>query len=108
MGRLRYLPPRLTPRPSRLQPVEIRTARRVKTTDPFYGSSEWKALRSAVVQERGRQCQDCGSVTGRVYVDHVRELKDGGAPLDRSNLRIRCASCHVEKTARTRAERMRS
>jgi 5-methylcytosine-specific restriction endonuclease McrA len=39
-----------------------------------------------------------------MFVDHIVELKDGGAPLERSNLWLLCGACHSLKTA---AERMR-
>ncbi|TXN40441.1 HNH endonuclease [Methylobacterium sp. WL30] len=89
-------------------PTDIRTGRAIRQQDPFYGSTAWQDLRKAVVAERGRQCEDCGAQPGRVYVDHVVELKDGGAPLDRSNLRVLCPSCHTTKTGRVRGERLRS
>jgi 5-methylcytosine-specific restriction enzyme A len=40
-----------------------------------------------------------------MFVDHIVELKDGGAPLDRSNLWLLCGSCHSLKTAGERARR---
>lgn len=110
MPPLRTLGPRLAVLDTRtVKPkTDIRTGRAVKATDPFYGSAEWQAFRKAVVAERGRRCEDCGSTTGRVYCDHIVELRDGGAPLDWTNIRLRCATCHVRKTGRARGDRMRS
>jgi 5-methylcytosine-specific restriction endonuclease McrA len=71
----------------------------------FYQSPEWRSLRDAVLRERGRHCARCGKEGGRVYVDHVEELRDGGAPLDRNNLQILCSSCHVVKSGEARARR---
>ncbi|MDL2172036.1 HNH endonuclease [Asaia sp. HumB] len=34
-------------------------------------------------------------------------MKDGGGPLDPSNVRLLCGSCHSAKTARVRAIRTR-
>ena len=76
-----------------------------KPTLDFYGSAEWKALRKAVIAERGKRCQRCSKQGGRVYLDHVVELRDGGAKLDRANVQVLCAGCHTAKTAAARAAR---
>ena len=34
-----------------------------------------------------------------IDADHIVELQDGGAKLDRSNVMLRCRSCHGKKTA---------
>jgi 5-methylcytosine-specific restriction endonuclease McrA len=31
-------------------------------------------------------------------VDHIKGLRDGGAPYDLSNLQTLCGSCHAKKT----------
>jgi hypothetical protein len=72
----------------------------------FYGTNEWRDLRAAVVKERGYRCEECGCVPSRVYLDHVEELRDGGAPLDRANLMLRCGSCHTRKSGQARARRL--
>jgi len=41
----------------------------------------------------------------RMFVDHIVELKDGGAALDRSNLWLLCGGCHSLKTAAERTRR---
>ena len=78
-----------------------------KVADPFYSSPEWIALRDRVRREAGGRCQapGCERVERRMFVDHIVELKDGGAPLDRGNLQLLCASLHVAKTAAERARR---
>lgn len=104
MARLRELAPRVGT-------LDTRTARPVvKTADPFYLSREWRRLMSVLVATRGRRCQDPACLspqrTGiRVFGDHVVELADGGAPLDPSNILLRCGSCHTRKTAAARAAR---
>lgn len=85
----------------------------VKTTNRFYLSREWRALVAGIVRERGARCEDpeCRfpNRTGvRVFGDHIIELQDGGAPLDRSNIMLRCGSCHSRKTNVERARRMRA
>jgi 5-methylcytosine-specific restriction enzyme A len=78
-----------------------------KTANKFYLSPEWIALRDQVRREAGGRCQapGCGRIEQRMYVDHRVELKDGGAPLDRSNLWLLCGRCHSLKTAAERARR---
>lgn len=76
-----------------------------KRADDFYSSAPWRDLRASVLRERGPRCEKCGA-GGRVYLDHITELRDGGAPLDRSNVMILCAACHTRKTAQARARRL--
>jgi 5-methylcytosine-specific restriction enzyme A len=104
-GRLTTLKPRIASVPPRVrQPV--------KRPDPVYLSPEWRALLAAIIAQRGRRCEDpaCdapgGRTDGRIYGDHIRELKDGGAPLDPANVILRCHACHERKTAEVRAGRM--
>lgn len=90
----------------------IRTldARRVrpapKRADPIYLTPEWRELVESIIAERGRRCEDCGRTDCRIYGDHVVELRDGGAPFDRRNVRLRCGSCHTTKTLAERARRL--
>jgi 5-methylcytosine-specific restriction enzyme A len=82
----------------------------VKTANPFYLSPEWRALVAEIIRERGARCEDqqCGypGRTGiRVFGDRIIELQDGGAPLDKANVMLRCGSCHAQKTNRERARR---
>lgn len=79
-----------------------------KTAAPIYKSPEWRALIASIIAERGRRCQDCGRTDCRIYGDHVVELRDGGAPFDRRNVRLRCATCHGRKTIAERVKRLRS
>ncbi|HEY0182339.1 MAG TPA: HNH endonuclease signature motif containing protein [Rhodopila sp.] len=85
-----------------------------KVADPFYLSLAWRSLMSRLIAERGRRCADCGRTHNldgssvRIFGDHVRELRDGGAPLDPTNVRLLCGSCHSLKTAKARAARMTS
>jgi len=78
-----------------------------KIAEPFYSSAEWIALRDRVRREAGGRCQvpGCDRIERGMIVDHIVELKDGGAPLDRSNARLMCRSHHNQKTAVERAKR---
>lgn len=80
-----------------------RVAAAPKAVDPFYLSPEWRRLSGRIKRERGFRCEQCGrdaSPTGMgLMVDHVHEIRDGGARLDHANLRVLCAACHAHKTA---------
>src|SRR5260370_39434232 len=71
-----------------------------KSANKFYLSLEWIALRDRVRREAGGRCQapGCGRMETRMFVDHVVELQDGGAALERSNTWLLCGSCHGLKT----------
>lgn len=77
-----------------------------KVADPFYSSAPWLKLMAALKRERGERCEDCPRTGVRIFGDHIVELKDGGAPLDPRNVRLRCGSCHTRKTIAERAKRM--
>lgn len=97
---------------SRLRPrvsvVSLQTAALPpKIANPFYSSPEWIALRDRVRREAAGRCQaeGCSRAERRMFVDHIVELKDGGAPLQRSNVWLLCSSHHAAKTAAERARR---
>lgn len=100
----------------RMIPTRVPTAdpRRVKPPPrphhALYQSREWRRLVDQVIQERGRVCEDpaCATPRGpwsRIIGDHVQELVDGGAPLDKRNVLLRCAACHGRKTVQARKAR---
>lgn len=99
-------PSRLRSLAPRVGMIDIRRIKPLpKTRAEFYGTPEWRTLIAAVIAERGRRCEDCGRTGCRVFGDHVVELQDGGAPLERRNVRLRCGSCHTTKTTAERARR---
>lgn len=99
MGRLTNLKPALAC-------LDVRTALPPpKVADDFYSSPEWRKLIGQIIRERGRACEVCGSRDGRIYGDHIKELRDGGAPLDPSNVQLMCASCHGLKTHKAKLAR---
>lgn len=103
--RLRAAPMKLAPpRRQKLRPSP-------KVAASFYTSPEWKALRDEIIKERGRRCEDPAHDPllprdGLIFGDHIVELNDGGAPLDKRNVMLRCGSCHTRKTAEARAKRL--
>lgn len=104
--RIKAAPPRIPTADSRrVQPPP-------KTVDPFYLSKEWRALMARIIAIRGRRCQDPEhrgphEPTARIFGDHIRELRDGGEPLDERNVMLRCGACHTRKTLQARAQRLR-
>lgn len=97
---------KLTMAPSRIGTLDMRSAKPApKVVMPFYSSPEWRTLMNGIIKARGRRCEACGRTGTRIFGDHIVELKDGGAPLDPSNIQCLCGSCHTAKTARARAAR---
>jgi 5-methylcytosine-specific restriction endonuclease McrA len=78
-----------------------------KRADKFYLSREWFEVRERVRRDARGRCEapGCGRAERRMFVDHIVALKDGGAPLDRSNLWLLCGACHSLKTVGERARR---
>ena len=79
---------------------------RLKTADRFYSTPAWRQLMARLIAERGRRCEVCGRTDCVIYGDHIRELQDGGAPLDPRNIQLLCPKHHGEKTAAVRTSRM--
>lgn len=77
-----------------------------KVALPFYSTPEWIALRDRVRREARGMCQVAGCDRRGHIVDHIVEIRDGGAKLDRANLMYACAPCHSKKTSVERAKRM--
>lgn len=98
-GRLKIVGPKVRTVDTR------RVAPPPKKADSFYLKAEWKSFIGALIAVRGRRCEDCGRTDCRIFGDHIKELQDGGAPLDPTNVKLRCGSCHITKTAQVRKER---
>ncbi len=101
MAKLAMLKPRVATIDTSIAALPPRIA------EPFYTSRAWLDLMAGIKRERGERCQDCGRGRCRIFGDHIVELRDGGAKLDRRNVRLRCGSCHTLKTNAERARRMR-
>ena len=104
--RVKIAPPRLKAADSRrVKPEEKRAL-------PIYSTSEYRVWRAEVIRRSGGQCQDPThdlnrARSGKLYADHVQELRDGGAPIDPRNGLARCASCHERKTIAARVARLK-
>jgi 5-methylcytosine-specific restriction protein A len=76
-----------------------------KASNPFYSSAAWISLRDRVRREAGGRCQWQGCKGHGRWVDHIVEIKDGGAKLDRANTWLLCSSHHQLKTAEVKRQR---
>jgi formate-dependent nitrite reductase cytochrome c552 subunit len=109
---MKAAPPRLTARDSRrIKPAD--GDRHSKRAAPIYATPEYRAWRAEVIRRSGGRCQDKNhdpqrSRSGKLYADHVKELRDGGAPFDVRNGLARCASCHERKTIEARVARLKA
>lgn len=59
---------------------------------------KWAVVRRAALDRDGWRCRACGKA-GRLQVDHILRLEDGGEPYDLDNLQSLCIGCHRDKTA---------
>ena len=85
-----------------------------KQVDPFYRSPKYLQWRETVIARAGRRCEarkeDGGRCTKaeprhRMFANHIRERRDGGADLDPSNGECLCGHHHSLVTAKARAAR---
>jgi len=78
-----------------------------KEADPFYLTPAWRHFRNWYI---GRHplcaaCEAQGVLTPAVIVDHIVELKDGGAPYSADNAQSLCVACHNRKTGEAKRKR---
>jgi 5-methylcytosine-specific restriction enzyme A len=106
MPRLSTLRPRVAMAPQRLAP-------RAKQVDAYYSTPEHRAWRLAVCKragwrceaiENGVRCEASAARGDRMFSDHVRERRDGGA--DQGEGKCLCGSHHSTKTNQERDKRM--
>lgn len=86
---------------------EHQPAKAPKETDPFYLSVAWRRFRAWYLGKHllCEQCEREGRLTTADMVDHIIELKDGGARLAEENAMALCWKCHGIKTAMTKNHR---
>lgn len=65
----------------------------------FYDSPEWHKMRGKVLRAFP-WCQAVGCTEPSKRVDHIKTMREGGAPLEPANLQALCVRCHNSKTAR--------
>lgn len=64
---------------------------------PTPNRARWNKIRLQVLDRDGWVCRKCGK-SGRLQVDHIVPLEDGGAIYDLLNCQSLCVPCHLEKT----------
>ncbi|HVI27594.1 HNH endonuclease [Hansschlegelia sp.] len=98
----------------RLRAVDTRTVKPPpKVADAELQTPEHKAWALEVKRRAGWRCEwlDIGqrcnvAAPARLFADHIKERRDGGAPLDPKNGRCLRGRGHSLKTASERAKRM--
>jgi len=78
-----------------------------KETITEYKTARWQRVRKIVLQRDNYLCQICKEKTAEM-VDHIVEVKDGGAFYELSNLQSLCNKCHALKTKQEEAKRSNS
>jgi len=63
----------------------------------IYKTPQWAAVRLAAKRRDGWRCVQCGA-RGRIEVDHIKPIRDGGEPYELGNTQSLCVSCHARKT----------
>lgn len=63
----------------------------------FYRSKAWRNMRELHLH-REPLCRECKAAGQEI--DHIIQLKEGGAALDDSNLQTLCRTCHNRKRQR--------
>lgn len=98
---------RLTGLPSRFVSLPPQVARPPKTADQFYNSTAWRALTERRKLDADyRAAVARGKPGERVYLDHVIEIRDGGALLDPANTQWLTHGEHQAKTGKARKARV--
>lgn len=80
---------------------------RTRTGGSVYHTQRWKRLRAAKLA-RNPLCEHClarGRSVPTEEVDHIVELRDGGAMWDITNLQSLCKPCHNRKTLAEKKKR---
>ena len=80
---------------------------RDKESEKFYHTARWRNLRKQQLTKHPLciNFEECGNVA--TIVDHIVEVKDGGAKFDLGNTQSMCRSCHSRKTAEEKKKRFR-
>jgi hypothetical protein len=87
-----------------------------KTVDPFYLTPEYQAWREKVISKAGGRCEAVerdarcrkAQPRHRMFADHIKEVRDGGARFDPTNGQCLCGRHHTLKTTEARAARLAS
>ena len=77
-----------------------------KQADAYYRTEGHLQWRRMVIERAGFACERCGAERVRLFADHIKELRDGGDPLDLANGWALCGACHSQKTYAEKRARM--
>jgi len=90
------------PRCSKSSDKEYNNLRRNQSVqDEVYQTKRWREIRKIALNRDKGLCIWCfkeNRIEPAVIVDHIVEIKDGGAKWDLENLQCLCRSCHNKKT----------
>lgn len=97
-----------------IKTIDTRTVKPpAKTADAELLTPEHRQWAEAIKRRAGYQCEatDNGircnvKAPARLFSDHIKERRDGGAALDLANGQCLCGRHHTAKTAAERARRM--
>ena len=73
----------------------------MKSSVDNLNSRRWKLVRREALERASWRCKKCGK-SGRLQVDHIKPISQGGDGYLLSNLQPLCISCHLDKTAAER------
>ena len=76
-----------------------------RTRARLINRSRWRVVRKVVLERDGYRCRSCGCA-GKLEVDHVVALADGGDTWASDNLQTLCRRCHIKKTANENRQRI--
>ena len=81
---------------------------RTETTN-FYRSTAWRKLRAIKISMNPfcELCEKKGIVKAAKEVDHIKPIRQGGAPLSLDNLQSLCTPCHAAKSAKEKAKEIK-
>ncbi len=90
--------------------AEHKPAAPMKETNPFYLSVQWRRFQAWYLGKHPlcEQCEREGRLVKADMVDHIIEIKDGGALTSEDNAMSLCWKCHGIKTAKAKNHRVGS
>lgn len=85
------------------------TKKHTSVNNDFYTSRAWRELRALFIANFPlcKWCEEEGKTKEADVVDHIKELIDGGEPLDTANLQSLCHKHHNQKTNWERKKRLK-
>lgn len=83
--------------PNKQKELDRESPERKEEYNRYIHSSKWKGIRRAILKMRGRKCERCGTIYGRMDVHHITYERFGGHERA-SDLLVVCAEkCHKKE-----------